>query len=144
MNTPAFHKPRKGGCEDEEEGPQDLGTKARAFARLIAAAEKRLQIKLLPPSKSHKVRALASFGIPPVSGVAHRAIFVAGDITNFVLTQVMEQVDQVAAHRTNNKGGGGQRKKKPVGAWGSQLWVNYEDLEVTRGDVMMLPHDGCC
>jgi len=132
-DVPLFHRPRKPRDTDPE-GPAPLGLRARAFARCIAAAGRLLGVQLMPSTAAHRVRSLASFGLPPMSGFKSRAVLVGGLHTVSLIKRTLSAVDMIAQHRSTRKGVG--KKKAAVGAWGDKIWIPWEDAEVERGDLL--------
>ena len=134
----------RGGAEKEEDlhEPDNLGVKARAFSRFVKAAEHVIGTPLLAASQSSRVRSLASYGLPPISGFLERSCFVGKKQTAHLLEHVLASVDRAQAHRAQKTVAAGAERKKPVGAWGNAIWIKWVDYGVIRGTTADLPHDG--
>ena len=143
FDTPSFHRPRSSTVKNEDiDEPDDLGVKARAFSRFVKAAERVLGTSLLAPTPSSRVRSLAAYGLPPISGFLERACFAGKEQTANLLEHVLAAVDRVQAHRAQKTTAAGAERKKPVGAWGNAIWIKWADYGVIRGALADLPHDG--
>ena len=87
----------------------------------MKAAERVVGYPLLAPSQSSRVRSLASYDLPPISGFLGRACFVGKEQTANLLEHVLASVDRVQAHRAQKTVAAGAEKKKPGGAWGNAI-----------------------